>query len=85
MPARPATILGWTLVGLSTLGWAALLAIPFLPLDGGAKAGLAGGMVLAAEVLFWLGAVALGPEAARRLQRWRKRKAGEDEKDAKMS
>ena len=53
--------------------WVVLPVIPFLPMETGAKATLAAGQVVVAEVIFWLGAAIAGPEAARRMRVWRRR------------
>jgi hypothetical protein len=61
---------GVVLVGLSLALWVPLPVVPFLPLSTGAKAALGGGLVVGAEIAFWLGAVLAGPEAARRIRSW---------------
>lgn len=61
---------GVVLLGLSVLLWVPLPAVPFLSLSGGHKAALGGGLLLGAEVAFWLGAALAGPEAARRARSW---------------
>ncbi len=60
---------GVLLVG-SALLWAPLPIVPFLPLSPGAKAAVAGGLVVVAEIAFWAGAALAGPEAARRMRSW---------------
>ena len=61
---------GVVLLGLSIALWLPLPVVPFLSLSGATKAGLAGGLVLGAEIAFWLGALLAGPEAARRVRSW---------------
>lgn len=53
--------------------WVALLLVPFLSLSVAARAGIAGGLVIVAEVVFWVGAVLAGPTAARRMRSWWRR------------
>ena len=64
---------GVILLGLSLALWVPLPAVLFLPLSTGAKATLGGGLVVGAEIAFWLGAVLAGPEAARRTRSWIRR------------
>ena len=52
----------------SALG--SLPAVPFLPLSTGAKAALGTGLVVAAEIAFWVGAALAGPETVRRARAW---------------
>jgi len=61
---------GVILLGLSLALWVPLPMILFLSLSTGVKATLGGGLVVAAEIAFWLGAVLAGPEAARRTRSW---------------
>jgi len=57
-------------VGVIFMG-ASLPVVPFLPFENGEKVAVAGGLVIVAEVVFWLGAVLAGPEAVRRIRgRW---------------
>jgi len=71
LPEKRATRVGVIFMGASLALWVALPIVPFLPLENGEKAALAGGQVIVAEVIFWLGAVIAGPEAARRIRgRW---------------
>ena len=58
------------LLGLSVAFWILLPAVPFLPLGTAEKAALGGGLIVAAEVAFWIGAMLAGPEAARRMRSW---------------
>lgn len=66
-------VLGWGLVGLSGVAWAALLVVPWLPTDAARKAAIAGALLVGAEIVFWLGALLLGPEAVRRFRHWQRR------------
>ena len=61
---------GVVLLGVSALLWVALPIVPFLPLGTGAKAAVAGGLVVVAEIAFWAGAVLAGPAAVRRMRAW---------------
>ncbi len=74
---------GVVLLGLSLALWVPLPVVPFLPLSGGAKATLAGGLILGAEIAFWLGAVLAGPEAARRTRAWVRKAIGRRRSDSK--
>ena len=49
--------------------YAAILAVPFLPLEIGQKIWVSSGLVIAAEVTFLLSALVLGREAGRRYPR----------------
>ena len=62
--------IGVFLMGLSLALWVALPVVPFLPIQVGIKATVAGSQVVVAEVAFWVGAVLAGPEAARRMKSW---------------
>lgn len=53
---------GVLLIVLSLLPWIALAALPFLGLGGARAAATAGGLVIAAEVLFWCGLALAGRE-----------------------
>ena len=69
----------WARVGVILMGgslplWPALLAVPFLPLSLAAQGAVATGMVVVAEVAFWGGAAMAGPEAARRMRSWWRRR-----------
>ena len=61
---------GVCLMGLSLALWVALPVVPFLPIQVGIKATVAGSQVVIAEVAFWVGAVLAGPDAARRMKSW---------------
>ena len=64
------TRVGVVLLALSLLLWVPLPVVPFLPLSPGAKAAVAAGLVVGAEIAFWAGAAMAGPEAARRTRSW---------------
>ncbi|MBW2290454.1 MAG: transporter suffix domain-containing protein [Deltaproteobacteria bacterium] len=68
------------LLGLSVLLWAPIPVIPFLSISSASKAAVGGGLVVSAEIAFWLGAVLAGPEAANRMRSWfrRARKKNEE-------
>lgn len=55
-----------TLLVVSILLWAGVLGVPFLPLSGVWKVGVASGLAVAGEVAFWGAALALGREVVRR-------------------
>lgn len=63
---RRARLLGWTVLGVSAVLWAAVVVVPFLPLSGAQKIWAAGALAVAGEVAFWIAAVVLGREAVRR-------------------
>ena len=73
LPEGRAARVGVILMGASMALWVVLPVVPFLPMETGAKATLAGAQVVVAEVIFWLGAAIAGPEAARRMRVWRRR------------
>ena len=52
--------LGVVLILLSSLPWLALVVLPFLGLGAGGAAAAGGGLILVAEVAFWLGLVLVG-------------------------
>ncbi len=68
--SRLAARAGVVLLGLSLLLWLPLPILPFLSMSTAAKATWAGGLVVGAEVAFWLGALLAGPEAAKRTRSW---------------
>ena len=54
-----------------TLLWAAVpVVVPFLPLTMGQKVWVSGGLVVAAEAVFWVTALLLGREVVRRYRRF---------------
>lgn len=63
---RRVRILGWTILAVSAVLWAAVVVVPFLPLSGVQKIWAAGALAVAGEVAFWISAVVLGREAVRR-------------------
>ncbi len=54
------------LVVLSCVFYAGLLAVPFLAESTGGRATLSGGLIVAGEGSFWLGALVAGPAVMRR-------------------
>ena len=69
----------WARVGVILMAsslplWPALLGVPFLPLSLAARGAVATGIVIVAEVAFWGGAALAGPEAARRMRSWWRRR-----------
>jgi len=64
------TRVGVVLLGFSVLLWVPLPVLPFLPLSTGTKAAMAGGLVVGAEIAFWIGVAMAGPEAGRRTRSW---------------
>ena len=63
-----AAILGALVI--PTLLWAAVPVVAFLPLAGEHKVWVSGGLVVAAEAVFWVSALLLGREAVRRYRRY---------------
>ena len=57
-------------MGLSIALWLPLPVVPFLSLSGATKAATGAGLVGAAEIAFWTGAVLAGPEVVRRIRSW---------------
>ena len=62
--------IGWGLMIASLALWALLPLLPFLPFSGEMRLGAGGVILVAAEVVFWIGAAMAGPEAARRMRSW---------------
>jgi hypothetical protein len=52
----------------SVIPWLLLLVLPFLPLSLAERAMLAAGLLVMAEVMFWMGAVLAGQEVVRRFR-----------------
>jgi hypothetical protein len=52
----------------SVIPWLLLLVLPFLPLSLAERAMLAAGLLVMAEVMFWVGAVLAGQEVVRRFR-----------------
>ena len=55
-----------TLVGVSCLLYAGIFAVPFLAEETTSRIGIGGGLALAGEGAFWLGALIAGPAVMRR-------------------
>jgi len=66
----PQAPLGVVLILGSLVVWASLPVVPFLPISGAAKWWLSGGLVVAAELTFWLGVVLAGPAVVSRMRAW---------------
>lgn len=81
-PTTAWTRLGVILMGLSLVLWLPLPVLPFLSMSAANKAALGGGLVVSAEVAFWLGAALAGPEAARRMRSWFRRDRDEPSEPA---
>jgi len=50
--------------------WAAILAVPFLPVATAWKVGIGSGIAITAEVAFWVSAFILGREVVARYRRY---------------
>lgn len=61
-----ARTIGVALLVVSALLWAGVLGVPFLPLSGAWKVGVASALAVAGEVAFWGAVLVLGREAVRR-------------------
>lgn len=72
--ARRWAAVGVTLMTASLVLWCLLPAVPFLPLSVAARGTVATALIVVAEVIFWGGAAMAGPEAARRMRSWRRRR-----------
>ena len=59
-------IVAATLVVVSCLLYAGIFAVPFLVEETASRVGISGGLVLAGEGTFWLGALIAGPAIMRR-------------------
>lgn len=68
---------GVALLTMSLVLWLPLPVLPFLSWETATKAAVGGGLVVSAEVAFWLGAALAGPEAARRTRGWVRRVFGQ--------
>lgn len=69
-------VLGYSLLIVSCIAWAALPIIPFLPLEGEQLAAWAAGVFIFAEITWWLSIALLGKELLEWWQRyWEKLKA----------
>jgi len=65
--------LGVGLMGSSIVPWLLLPVVPFLPLSGAQSGAMAGGLVIAAELVFWPGLALAGRGAweAAKARGWR--------------
>ncbi|WP_026694650.1 transporter suffix domain-containing protein [Peribacillus kribbensis] len=63
-------IIGLVLMAVSTLIWCFPFIVPFLDLSGRGKAGLSAVLIVTAEILFWIGVLLAGKEAAKSYKRW---------------
>jgi hypothetical protein len=65
---------GVLLIVLALLCWLAIPLVPFAGMGGGATAAAIGGLVVLAEIVFWIGVVLIGRETWRltREQGWRR-------------
>ena len=59
------------MMALGTLLWLCMFGVPLLPLPLATAGLVAGGLFLAGEALFWVGACVAGPPAVRWLARTR--------------
>ena len=77
--------IGMFLIILSLIIWVLPLGIPFLPLTGKMKAISITGSLIIAEVLFWIGALMAGKEAAGKIRKimnpknWKRKNAERQE------
>jgi hypothetical protein len=56
---------------LASLGlWALIPLVPFLPISGPQRLASGGVILVVAEVVFWIGALMAGPDAAGRMRSW---------------
>lgn len=60
--------LGVGLIVFSGILWAALLAVPVLPLSSSGKGMVAGALLILAEVAFWVGLILVGKEYADKIK-----------------
>lgn len=68
MSKHPLVIkLSWALIVIGTALWLMIPLTIFLPIEASAKAAWAGAAFLASEVIFWAGALVVGPSATGRL------------------
>jgi hypothetical protein len=79
--------LGIFLIVLSTLLYASLIVLPFLDIPVSVKLGITPVVIIAGEIIFWIGGILVGKEIIIKYRRffnplhWLKRKNAED-KDA---
>lgn len=80
LTARPLRFrIGVALLVLYVLLWTVVLVVPFLPLDGGLTAGLAGGIGVGAEALLLVAIACVGKESYHALKARLLRKKGSDD------
>ena len=64
---------------VASLGlWALIPLLPFLPISGAQRLASAGVILVAAEIVFWIGALLAGPDAARRMRSWWRTRSPEE-------
>jgi hypothetical protein len=61
---------GFALFIASSVLWAVILAVPFLPVATAWKVGIGTGIAITAEVAFWISAFILGREVVARYRRY---------------
>ena len=80
--------MGIILIIASFVVWVTPLGIPFLPISGKMKAISITSALVMAEVLFWVGALMVGKEAARKIRtafnpkNWKKRRMEDRQEDS---
>lgn len=67
---RTLRYVGFALLIASAVLWAAILAVPFLPVATAWKVGIGSGIAITAEVAFWVSAFILGREVVARYRRY---------------
>lgn len=76
--------LGLVLLSLAVLGWVIAVIVPFVPVSPAVKAAAISGIVIVAEILFWIGALFVGKEVAAKFKsylnpkNWRKKAKGQE-------
>jgi VIT1/CCC1 family predicted Fe2+/Mn2+ transporter len=79
--------IGMILIISSFIVWVMPLGIPFLPITGKMKAISITSALVMAEVLFWVGALMVGKEAARKIRKalnpknWKKKRDADKQED----
>lgn len=66
--------LGVFLILLSGVFFFSMLSVPWLPISGGYKVILAGGLFAGVQVAWWVGAALVGPAAIATVMNWLKRR-----------
>lgn len=66
-------VIGYILLILSFLAWGLIALLPFIELSKAQIAGATAGLVIAAEVLFWLSILLLGKEVWGEIKSYLKR------------